>query len=58
MDLCVLVVLVRGESSKKILSGRAIPIRSLKQGFHPLYLLGNNFKESVSSYLFIHSQHK
>lgn len=43
-DLATVLLLVRGETSKTILSGRAIPVKHLKQGFHPVYLLGNHFK--------------
>lgn len=43
-DLATVVLIVRGETTNRILSGRAVPVRHLKQGLHPVYLLGNHFK--------------
>jgi hypothetical protein len=52
------VLLVRDSKSKEILSGRAIPVRHLREGLRPVFLMGDNFKENTSNYLFIHSQRK
>lgn len=54
----MIVLLVRGQKTKTILSGRAIPVQHLKQGLHPVYLMGDHFKESLSNYLFLQSEHK
>lgn len=44
LDLAVLVILVRAEKTKQILSGRAVPVRHLREGLRPVFLLGEHFK--------------
>lgn len=52
------MLLIRAEKTQEILAGRAIPVRFLREGLRPVFLMGDRFKEVSSSYLFVHTQKK